>query len=347
MEAVSTRLPTVYAWSIDRAVNVLAIETSCDETAVAVVKHAQGRSQILADVVHSQAMHARYGGVVPEIASRAHAEQLVPTVRAALMQAGLDRPDLVAATAGPGLIGAVLVGLSFGKAAAVGWGVPYFGVNHLEGHLLSAQLDDPSPAFPFLSLVISGGHTTLYEARKVADYRAICATTDDAVGEAFDKVARMLGLGYPGGPLIEALAKSGNPRAVAFPLPRPAARPMDLSFSGLKTAVRTWIERHPETPPADVAASFQDTVARYLVDRVKQGVAQTGHRRLAIGGGAAANEHIRKALVATGLEVFLPPKARCTDNASMIGHVAAVRWAAGEAPWPLDRSARARWEVGA
>lgn len=326
--------------------NVLAIETSCDETAVAVVRREHGRNRVLVDVVHSQAMHARFGGVVPELASRAHAEQIVPTVRAALAEAGLDRPDVVATTAGPGLIGAVLVGLSFGKAAALGWGVPFYGVNHLEGHLLSALLEDPAPEFPFLSLVVSGGHTTLYEARAVGDYRVLCQTTDDAVGEAFDKVARMLGLGYPGGPRVEALARTGNPRAVPFPLPRPAGRPMDLSFSGLKTAVRTWIERHPETTPEDVAASFQDTVARYLVDRVEQGVVLTGCRRLAIGGGAAANTRLREALVATGLEVFLPPKRRCTDNAAMIGNVAALRLAAGAAAWSLDCTARARWEVG-
>lgn len=326
--------------------NVLAIETSCDETAVAVIRREHNRNQVLADVVHSQAMHARFGGVVPELASRAHAEQMVPTVRAALAEAGLARPDVVAATAGPGLIGAVLVGLSFGKAAALGWGVPFYGVNHLEGHLLSALLEDPAPEFPFLSLVVSGGHTTLYEARAVGDYRVLCQTTDDAVGEAFDKVARMLGLGYPGGPRVEALARTGNPRAVTFPFPRPAGRPMDLSFSGLKTSVRSWIERHPDTPPEDVAASFQDTVARYLVDRVQQGVALTGCRRLAIGGGAAANTRLREALVATGLDVYLPPKRRCTDNAAMIGNVAALRLAAGAPPWTLDCTARARWEVG-
>ncbi len=330
--------------------NVLAIETSCDETACAVVsiKHpGEGRAVVLADVIHSQTLHARYGGVVPEIASRAHIEQVVPTARAALATAGIDRPDAVAATAGPGLIGAVLVGLSFAKAAALGWGVPFVAVNHLEGHLLSALLDDPAPAFPFLSLVISGGHTTLYEARGVGDYRVLCETTDDAVGEAFDKVARMLGLGYPGGPRVEQSARTGNPRAINFPMPRPAASPMDLSFSGLKTAVRTRLERHPDSRTEDVAASFQDTVARYLVDRVLQGVALTGIRRVALGGGAAANGHIRDAMVATGLHVFLPPKARCTDNAAMIANVAALHLAAGRVASPLGTSARARWEVSA
>jgi N6-L-threonylcarbamoyladenine synthase len=330
-----------------RRVKVLAIETSCDETACAVVEHTAGGPRVLSDVVHGQAVHARYGGVVPEIASRAHAEQVVPTARAALAQAGIARADAVAATAGPGLIGAVLVGLSFAKAAALGWGVPFVGVNHLEGHLLSALLDTPAPAFPFLSLVVSGGHTTLYAAHAVGDYRVLCETTDDAVGEAFDKVARMLGLGYPGGPRVEALAQAGNAGAIRFPLPRPGGRPHDLSFSGLKTAVRTWLERHPEARPEDVAAAFQDTVARYLLDRVRWGSAHTGLRRLAIGGGAAANGHLRAVLAASGLEVYLPPRERCTDNAAMIGNVAALRLAAGFPPWSLDTTARARWEVGA
>ncbi len=326
--------------------NVLAIESSCDETACAVVCASEGRVRVLSDVVRGQAAHARFGGVVPEIASRAHAEQIVATVQAALHTAGITRPDAVAATAGPGLIGAVLVGLSFGKAAALGWGVPFVGVNHLEGHLLSALLNDPAPAFPFLSLVVSGGHTTLYAALAVGEYRVLCETTDDAAGEAFDKVARMLSLGYPGGPRVEALARSGNPRAVAFPMPRPSRSPHDLSFSGLKTAVRTWIERHPETSPADVAASFQDTVARYLLDRVEWGVSTTGIRRVAIGGGAAANGRIREVLSASGLEVFLPPRETCTDNAAMIGNVAALHLAAGHPPWPLSATARSRWEVG-
>lgn len=326
--------------------NVLAIESSCDETACAVVRAEGGRVRVLSDVVRGQADHARFGGVVPEIASRAHTEHLVATVTAALREADVARPDAVAATAGPGLIGAVLVGLSFGKAAALGWGVPFVGVNHLEGHLLSALLDDPAPAFPFLCLVVSGGHTALYEARALGDYRVLCETTDDAAGEAFDKVARMLGLGYPGGPRVEALAASGNPRAVAFPLPRPSASPHDLSFSGLKTAVRSWLERHPETSREDVAASFQDTVARYLLDRIQWGATTTGIRRVAIGGGAAANGRLREALSGSGLEVFLPAKARCTDNAAMIGNVAALHLAAGHTPWPLDSTARARWEVG-
>ncbi len=297
---------------------VLAIESSCDETAAAVV---EAPRRVLSEVIHTQDVHVRFGGVVPEIASRAHVEQVVPTVRAALAAANVSRPDVVAATASPGLVGAVLVGLSFARAAALGWGVPFVPVDHLEGHLLSAPLEEAGPSFPFLSLVVSGGHTTLYAARSVGQYEVLRQPVDDAAGEAFDKVARMLGLGYPGGPRVEALALAGNPRAVTFPMPRPTGRPHDMSFSGLKSAVRQHLERHPGTPRADVAASFQDTVARYLVSRVREGAERTGIDRVAIGGGAAANTALRAAILDSGLQAFIPPKARCTDNAAMIANV--------------------------
>ncbi len=317
---------------------VLGIESSCDETAAAVV----GPGGVRSDVVYGQAIHAAYGGVVPEIASRAHAEQIVPVVRAALAQAGVERPDAVAATAGPGLIGAVLVGLSFGRAAALAWGVPFMPVNHLEGHLLSPLLDDPAPAFPFLGLVVSGGHTTLYLAEGVGAYRTLAETVDDAVGEAFDKVARMLGLGYPGGPLVDALAVGGDPGGV--PLPRPRVGDLDMSFAGLKTAVRTRLERFPDTPPADLAASFQEAVSDVLVDRIQRAAARTGVERIAIGGGAAANSRIRARVDACGLQAFLPPRARCTDNGAMIANVGRLRLLAGLPPGPSN--ARPRWAVG-
>lgn len=305
--------------------NVLAIETSCDDTAAAVVRAPR---QVLSEVVYSQAVHARFGGVVPEWASRAHCEQIVPTVRAALHQAGLSRPDLVAVTSGPGLVGAVLVGLSYAKGAAIGWGVPLVAVHHLEGHLLSALLEDPAPSFPFLSLVVSGGHTTLYAARGVGRYEVLSTTVDDAVGEAFDKVARMLGLGYPGGPGVERLAREGRD-SIPFPMPRPTGRPHDVSFSGLKSAVRQHLERNPGASRADVAASFQATVARYLASRVREAADRTGLDSVAIGGGAAANTAIREAVIATGLRAFLPPRSRCTDNAAMIANVAIRRLEAG------------------
>ncbi len=321
--------------------NVLAIETSCDDTAAAVVRAPR---EVLAEVVYSQAVHARFGGVVPEWASRAHCEQIVPTVRAALHQAGVSRPDLVAVTSGPGLVGAILVGLSYAKGAAIGWGVPLMAVHHLEGHLLSALLEDPSPAFPFLSLVVSGGHTTLYAARGVGQYEVLCTTVDDAVGEAFDKVARMLGLGYPGGPGVERLAREGRD-SIPFPMPRPTGRPHDVSFSGLKSAVRQHLERNPGASPADVAASFQSTVARYLASRVREAADRSGLDSIAIGGGAAANTAIREAMIATGLRTFLPPRARCTDNAAMIANVAIRRLEAGFSTSPFGVTAHTVPEV--
>ncbi|MEN9784946.1 MAG: hypothetical protein RLZZ299_210 [Pseudomonadota bacterium] len=330
--------------------NVLALETSCDDTAAAVVgAGAQGRCAVLSDVVWTQDVHARFGGVVPELASRAHAAQVAPVVRAALAQAGIARPDAVVATAGPGLIGAVLVGLSFAKAAAAGWGVPFLGVHHLEGHLLAPLLDDPAPDFPFLALVVSGGHTTLYLAESPGAYRTLAETVDDAVGEAFDKVARMLGLGYPGGPRVDALAATGDAAAIPFPRGRAptGAGPLDMSFAGLKTAVRTHLERHPDARPADVAASFQEAACDVLLDRVRRAAAETGVRRVALGGGAAANARLRaRAAAEPGLQVFLPPRARCTDNAAMIGLVGRLRLLRGERGG-LDTTARPRWAVGA
>lgn len=317
---------------------VLGIESSCDETAAAVVDGDGVRS----DVIWSQTVHVAYGGVVPELASRAHAEQIVPVVRAALDRAGVERPDAVAVTAGPGLVGALLVGLCFGRAAAIGWGVPLVPVNHLEGHLLSALLEPDRPAFPFLALVVSGGHTTVYLAEDVGRYRTLGETVDDAVGEAYDKVARLLGLGYPGGPGVDRLAADGDPRAV--PLPRPRVGELDMSFSGLKTAVRGWLEKHPDTRPADLAASFQEAVADVLVDRVTRASLATGVPRIAIGGGVAANSRVRARIAACGLEAFLPPRARCTDNGAMIANVGRLRLLAGIAAGPA--SARPRWPVG-
>lgn len=317
---------------------VLGIESSCDETAAAVV----GANGVLSDIVHGQDVHQRFGGVVPELASRAHAEQVVLVVRAALEAASIARPDAVAATAGPGLIGAVLVGLSFGRAAALGWKVPFIPVNHLEGHLLSALLDTPAPTFPFLSFVVSGGHTTLYLAEGVGRYRTLAETVDDAVGEAYDKVARMLGLGYPGGPHVDRLAAAGDPAAV--PLPRPRAANLDMSFSGLKTAVRSWLERHPETPKEDIAASFQAAVTDVLVDRATRAAVETGVHRITIGGGVAANSAVRARIASCGLEAYLPPRARCTDNGAMIANVGRLRALAGLPAGAT--SARPRWPVG-
>ena len=332
---------------------VLGIETSCDETAASVV----GPDGVLSDVVHTQEIHTEYGGVVPELAGRAHADKIVSTVVAALERAGVSQPDAVAATSGPGLIGAVLVGLCFGKAAAAGWGVPFIGVNHLEGHLLSATLEPNRPAFPFLSLVVSGGHTSLYLAHDVGHYSVLGETVDDAAGEAFDKVARMLKLGYPGGPLVDRLAAKGNPAAVDLPRPRPklrapktpsghrGTRPLDMSFSGLKTAVRSHVESAHRATDEDICASFQQAVVDVLLDRIQRAAAETGVTRVTMAGGVAANSQLRTALTALDLEVCLPPRHRCTDNAAMIAHAGRLRMLKGERHG-LDRSARAQWTPG-
>ena len=315
-----------------------------------------GPDGVCSDVVHTQEIHQKFGGVVPELAGRAHAEKVVTTTRAALERAGIERPDGVAATAGPGLTGAVLVGLCFGKAVAAGWGVPFVGINHLEGHLLSALLEDPAPQFPFLALVVSGGHTTLYLARGLSDYEVLGQTVDDAAGEAFDKVARMMGMGYPGGPLIDRLAQDGNPAAIAFP--RTTIKPgsttrgsrrqrtaLDMSFSGLKTAVRTYLQRTDGWSGPDVAASFQQTVVDVLCQRVMAASKQTGITQVAMAGGVAANSQLRAAMKALPLSVFMPPRARCTDNGAMIANVGRLRLLAGESD-PLDFTARSSWTPG-
>ncbi|MEC7985785.1 MAG: tRNA (adenosine(37)-N6)-threonylcarbamoyltransferase complex transferase subunit TsaD [Myxococcota bacterium] len=329
---------------------IMGIETSCDETAVSII----GSDGIAADLIWTQSVHQAFGGVVPELASRAHIEKVVACTQKALQEAGLERPDGVAATAGPGLIGAVLVGFCFGKSLSIGWGVPFVGVNHLEGHLLSPLLDSPRPEFPFLSLVVSGGHTTLYLAEGVGSYRVLGQTVDDAAGEAYDKVARMMGLGYPGGPLIDALAQDGDPQAISFPRPRPPkpgrARiferyPLDMSFSGLKTAVRNYLQKTQGWNPSDVAASFQAAVVDVLMDRVHKAVRETGVQSVAIGGGVAANSGLRRALQDSPYTVFIPPKRRCTDNAAMIANVGRLRMLNGQRD-SLDMAVRANWPVG-
>ena len=317
---------------------VLGIETSCDETAAAVVSE----SGVLADIVHTQQIHLEYGGVVPELASRAHVEKMVTITRAALDKAGVERPDAIAATAGPGLIGAVLVGLSYAKGLAAAYGVPFVGVNHLEGHLLSAGLDDPEFRWPFLALIVSGGHTTLYHARSHRDTVVLGTTVDDAVGEAYDKVARMMGLSYPGGPPIDRLAVKGDPKAITFP--RPRAPGMNFSFSGLKTAVRKHLTEPDRGSDEDIAASFQAAVIDCLLARIKLGVKETGCKRLVLGGGVAANGGLRAAVSELDLDVFLPARSRCTDNAAMIAHAGRLRLLAGERD-ALSLSAQSNWIV--
>ncbi|MDQ1465613.1 MAG: tRNA N6-adenosine threonylcarbamoyltransferase [Actinomycetota bacterium] len=317
---------------------VLGIETSCDETAAAVVR--AGRDMISSTVATQAERHAPYGGVVPEIASRAHVELVNEVIERALIEAGIElsEVDAVAACHGPGLAGALLVGVSAAKALALVTGRPYVGVNHHEGHMYAALLDDPTLEPPFLTLVASGGHTLLVAMRGHGRYETLGQTVDDAAGEAFDKVARFLGLGYPGGPAIDALATRGDPNAVAFP------RPMlddgdDFSFSGLKTSVVTYCRRHPDFDVADVAASFQEAVIDVLVTKLLRAARRAEVDTVVIGGGVAANSALRLRVVEegerAGLRVVVPSMGLCTDNAAMIAACGFFRLAT-DGPTPLD-----------
>jgi N6-L-threonylcarbamoyladenine synthase len=322
-------------------VTVLGIETSCDETAAAVVDDG---FVVRSSVVSSQVdLHARYGGVVPEIASRAHAELLTPVIAEAMVEAGVADGDVdaVAATYGPGLVGALLVGVSTAKALALVWDVPFVAVNHLEAHLYATLLDDPSLELPVVVLLVSGGHTMVVEMVDHGRYRVLGSTVDDAAGEAFDKVARYLGLGYPGGPAIDRLAMEGDPTAIAFPR---AMRDegYDFSFSGLKTAVVNHVRRHPDVATDDVAASFQAALVDVLVHKLRRAAADVGAKGMCLGGGVAANSLLRErfldACATDGLRGFLPSRAMCTDNAAM---VAAAGWwrLRTDGPSPLDTGA--------
>jgi N6-L-threonylcarbamoyladenine synthase len=317
---------------------VLAIETSCDETAAAVVD--DGRT-VRSSVVASQAdLHARYGGVVPEIASRAHVELICDVIEQALVEAGtgLDELDAVAAVRGPGLAGALLVGVSAAKAISLASKLPYVGVHHHEAHLYAAMIEDPQLEPPLVTLIVSGGHTLLIAMDGHGKYRVLGETVDDAAGEAFDKVARFLGLGYPGGPAIDRLAREGNPEAIRFPRPM-RTDGLDFSFSGLKTAVVQYVRKNPTVDVADVAASFQAAIVDVLVDKLVAAARETGIDTVVAGGGVAANSALRERLldlaVAGDLRVVLPSIALCTDNAAMVGAVAAYRLAA-DGPTPLE-----------
>jgi N6-L-threonylcarbamoyladenine synthase len=329
-------------------VRILAIETSCDETAAAVVDDG---TEVRSSVVSSQAdLHARYGGVVPEIASRAHVELIDDVIAQALVEAGTDvhEVDAVAAVHGPGLAGALLVGVSAAKAIALATGCPYVAVNHHEAHIYASMLEDPTAAPPLLTLVVSGGHTLLIHMRDHGDYDVLGRTVDDAAGEAFDKVARFLGLGYPGGPIIDRLATQGDPAAIPFP--RPMLDDGDgFSFSGLKTAVVQWVRKHPESEIADIAASFQAAVVDTLVTKLVRAAVRLAVPTVVIGGGVAANSALRTQLLdaaeAAGLRAVLPSPALCTDNAAMVGAVAARRLAT-DGPTGLDGGVHPNLSLG-
>ena len=323
---------------------ILAIETSCDETGVGIARlDADGTVTLLADeVASSVAEHTRFGGVVPEVASRAHLGALVPTMRRALAAAGIDRPDVVAATIGPGLAGALMVGVAAAKAYAAAWGVPFYAVNHLGGHL-AADVYDHGPLPESVALLVSGGHTHLLHLRSLAEpIVELGSTVDDAAGEAYDKVARLLGLGYPGGRVLDDLARTGDRDAIAFPrgMTGPRDAPYGFSFSGLKTAVARYVEAHPDAAVADVAAGFQEAVADVLTAKAVRAAADLGVSTLLIAGGVAANSRLRELAEqrcrAAGLELRIPRPRLCTDNGAMIASFAAHLVAAGAAPSRLD-----------
>jgi N6-L-threonylcarbamoyladenine synthase len=314
------------------AMRVLAIETSCDDTGAAVVL--DGR-KILSNVVSSQVpIHQKYGGVVPELASRRHIESIVPIVKEALEIAKLTLSEIdgIAVTQGPGLVGSLLVGLSFAKSIAFATGLPFIGVNHIEAHLSAIFLEEKSPRFPFIGLVVSGGHTSLFRVDGFGKYRRLGQTRDDAAGEAFDKVAKLLGLGYPGGPIIDELSKTGNPKAIRFPRASLGKDSFDFSFSGLKTAVVNYVKAHPEPPGGysedlikDIVSSFQEAVVEVLVKKTVQAAQHQGLKRIVLSGGVAANQRLRQKIKEESFEqklkVYIPSPSFCTDNAAMVGVV--------------------------
>jgi N6-L-threonylcarbamoyladenine synthase len=317
---------------------VLGIETSCDETAAAVV---MGGNDVLSSVVATQIdLHARYGGVVPEIASRAHVEAMNVVIRQAISQSGvpIERIDAVAATVGPGLIGALLVGVAAAKSVALVLDKPFIGVNHLEAHLYAALLDDPHVEFPMLVVLVSGGNTLFVEMRGHGDFSVIGQTIDDAAGEAFDKVARFLDLGHPGGPAIDRIALTGNAKAIEFPRAM-LHDGLDVSFSGLKTSVINYVRKNPTVSTADVAASFQYAVVDVLAAKARKAAQQIGAKTIALGGGVAANSLLRSTMTTvcaeSGWRLVLPSMGMCTDNAAMIASAGWYRLVA-DGPSSMD-----------
>jgi N6-L-threonylcarbamoyladenine synthase len=356
-KGVSCALPTCDRFIGRISLRVLGIETSCDETGIAIYDTEQG---IIADALHSQvAVHAEYGGVVPELASRDHIKKTLPLIRQVLAEANLSSEDIdaVAYTAGPGLIGALMVGACLGRALAYGWNVPALGVHHMEGHLLAPMLEEQPPEFPFVALLVSGGHTQLVDVKAIGRYEVIGESLDDAAGEAFDKAAKMLDLDYPGGPEIARLAESGDPHRFKFPRPMVDRPGLDFSFSGLKTFTLNLTQKHTLDGPlpdqqtmADIAAGFEQAVVDTIAIKCRRALEQTGYKRLVMAGGVSANRKLRaelgQKLAAVKASVFYARPEFCTDNGAMIAYAGACRLAAGQSSdlsviayprWPMDQ----------
>ena len=332
---------------------VLGIETSCDETGVAIYDTDRG---LLAHALYSQVdVHRAYGGVVPELASRDHVRKTLPLVQQVMDDAGGAAVDAVAYTAGPGLIGALMVGATVARSLALGWGVPSLGVHHMEGHLLAPMLEETRPDFPFVALLVSGGHTQLVRVDAIGDYLLLGESVDDAAGEAFDKTAKMLGLPYPGGPHVARLAESGDPQRFTFPRPMVNRPGLDFSFSGLKTHTLTTIRRLEakgeltDADRADIARAFEEAVVDTLLIKCRRALEQEGLRTLVMAGGVSANANLRarlgEVLGARGIEVFYPAPQFCTDNGAMIAYAGAQRLLAGERD-AQQTQVRPRWPMG-
>ncbi|WP_298793830.1 tRNA (adenosine(37)-N6)-threonylcarbamoyltransferase complex transferase subunit TsaD [uncultured Allomuricauda sp.] len=334
---------------------ILAIESSCDDTSAAVLCN----TKVLSNVVATQEIHKQYGGVVPELASRAHQQNIVPVVHQALAKANIDKKQLsaIAFTRGPGLMGSLLVGTSFAKSLALGLDIPLIEVNHMEAHILAHFIEDETmtaPKFPFLALTISGGHTQIVRVNGYFDMEVLGETLDDAVGEAFDKSAKLMGLPYPGGPLVDKYAREGNPKA--FPFPKPKVDGLNFSFSGLKTSILYFIQRETRKNPdfvseniKDICASVQYTILEILMDKLKLAIQQTGIKQVAIGGGVAANSGIRARLKEAeekmGWTTYIPKFSYCTDNAGMIGIVGYLKFLDGQFT-DQKVAAKARYTIG-
>lgn len=329
---------------------IIGIETSCDETGIAIYDDEQG---LLSHQLYSQIkLHADYGGVVPELASRDHVKKTIPLIKAALAEANLTSKDIdgIAYTAGPGLVGALMVGASIGRSIAYAWDVPAIPVHHMEGHLLAPMLEDNPPPFPFVALLVSGGHTMLVEVKGIGEYAILGESIDDAAGEAFDKTAKLMGLDYPGGPILSRLAEKGTPGRFKFPRPMTDRPGLDMSFSGLKTFTANTIaaQDDDEQTRADIAYAFQEAVCDTLVIKCKRALQQTGMKRIVIAGGVSANKQLRQSLEklanSVGGEIYYPRTEFCTDNGAMIAYAGMQRLKGGEMA-DLAIHVRPRWPI--